>query len=103
MEARIADTQPFTEAFQDLITRYAWGEIWNRPVFDDRDRRLLVLALLIGLGRWEEFRLQVDKGLQAELDIKELEELLLLATVYAGVPAANTGFHHALTVLDAAR
>lgn len=103
VEQRIADTQPFTEGFQDLVTRYAWGEIWSRPVFDDRDRRLLVLALLIGLGRWEEFRLQVDKGLQAELDVKELEELLLLATVYAGVPAGNTGFHHALAVLDGHR
>lgn len=101
VDGRLADSHPFTDGFQDLITRYGWGEIWTRPVLDDRTRRLLVLALTIGLGRWEEFRLHVDKGLAAELDVKELEELLLLATVYAGMPAGNTAFHHARQVLDA--
>ena len=58
-----AKLNPFNSEFQDLITRYAWGEIWTRPVLDDRTRRLLVLALTIGLGRWEEFRLHVRTGL----------------------------------------
>jgi 3-oxoadipate enol-lactonase / 4-carboxymuconolactone decarboxylase len=103
VESRLAQAEPFTERFQDLITRYAWGEIWSRPVFDDRTRRLLLLAMMIGLGRWEEFRLQVDKGLAAELDSTELEELLLQAAVYCGVPAANSAFYQAVEAMRSMR
>ncbi|HVL69682.1 MAG TPA: 3-oxoadipate enol-lactonase [Vicinamibacterales bacterium] len=79
--------------FQDLITRYAWGTIWTRPGLDARVRRLLVLAISASTGRWEEFRLHVRTGLQRELEWCDLEEVLLQTAVYAGVPAANTGFH----------
>ena len=99
VESRMAQSDPFTAGFQDLITRYAWGEIWTRPIFDDKTRRLLVLAMMVGLGRWEEFRLHVEKGLAAELDSAELEELLLAAAIYCGVPAANTAFHHAVELI----
>ena len=99
VESRMAQSDPFTAGFQDLITRYAWGELWTRPIFDDRTRRLLVLAMMVGLGRWEEFRLHVEKGLAAELDSAELEELLLAAAIYCGVPAANTAFHHAVELI----
>ena len=77
--------------FQDLITRYAWGDIWSRPGLDLRTRRLLVLAITAATGRWEEFRLHVRTGLAHELEWCDLEEVLLQTAVYAGVPAANTG------------
>ena len=80
---------------QDLITRYAWGAIWTRPGLDIRTRRLLALGMTAALGRWEEFRLHVRTGLAAELEWCDLEEVLLQAAVYAGVPIGNTGFHHA--------
>lgn len=83
---------PFTRDFQDLITRFAWGTIWTRPGLDVRTRRLLVLAICAALGRWEEFRLHVRTGLPRELEWCDLEEVLLETAVYAGVPAANTGF-----------
>jgi 3-oxoadipate enol-lactonase/4-carboxymuconolactone decarboxylase len=79
--------------FQDLITRYAWGAIWTRPGLDVRTRRLLVLAMTAAMGRWDEFRLHARTGLARELEWCDLEEVLLQAAVYAGVPAANTGFH----------
>ena len=84
-----------TREFQDLITRYAWGEIWTRPGLDLRTRRLLALAMTAALGRWEEFRLHVRTGLARELEWCDLEEVLLQTAIYAGVPAANSGFHHA--------
>ena len=101
VEERIAKADPFTARFQDLITRYAWGEIWTSPIFDDRSRRLLVLAMCIAMGRWEEFRLHVAKGLAAELEPSDLQELMMQAAIYCGVPAANTAFHHAQELLRA--
>ena len=83
---------PFNEEFQDLITRYAWDEIWNRPGLDPRTRRLLVLAITASLGRWEEFDLHINSGFEAELQLTEVKELLLQTAIYAGVPAGNTGF-----------
>lgn len=82
----------FTRAFQELITQYAWGTIWQRPGLDDRTRRLLVLTAAAALGRWEEFRLHVRTGLERELEPCDLEEALLQLAIYAGVPAANTGY-----------
>jgi 3-oxoadipate enol-lactonase/4-carboxymuconolactone decarboxylase len=93
VDRAIAATTDFTRTFQELITRYAWGAIWQRPGLDDRTRRLLVLTAAAALGRWEEFRLHVRAGLRRELEPCDLEEALLQIAVYAGVPAANTGFH----------
>ena len=95
VDARMARADGFTAGFQDLVTRYAWGEVWTNPVLDDRTRRLLVIAQTIATGRWEEFRLHVNAGLSAELDVAELEALLMQSAVYCGVPAANTAFRHA--------
>lgn len=92
VDRAIANTTEFSRDFQDLITRYAWGAIWARPGLDPRIRRLLVLAITASLGRWEEFRLHVRTGLATELEIEDLEEVLLQTAIYAGVPAANTGF-----------
>jgi 3-oxoadipate enol-lactonase/4-carboxymuconolactone decarboxylase len=100
VERALGSTTDFTRDFQDLITRYAWGGIWTRPGLDVRTRRLLVLAITAAMGRWEEFRLHVRTGLPRELEWCDLEEVLLQTAIYAGVPAANTGFH--LAELEAA-
>jgi len=92
VDKAIAATTEFTREFQELITRYAWGTIWSRPQLDRRTRRLLVLAVTASLGRWEEFALHVRAGLASDLELCDLKEVLLQTAVYAGVPAANTGF-----------
>ena len=92
VDRAMAATTDFTRAFQDLIASYAWGAVWQRPGLDDRTRRLLVLAATAALCRWEEFRLHVRTGLERELEPCDIEEALLQTAVYAGVPAANTGF-----------
>ena len=93
VDRAVAGATDFNRDFQELITRYAWGTIWTRPGLDRRTRRLLVLAMTLASGRWEEFSLHVRAGLSHELEISDLKEVLLQAAVYAGVPAANTGFH----------
>jgi 3-oxoadipate enol-lactonase/4-carboxymuconolactone decarboxylase len=95
VDRSIAAANEFTHDFQQMITRYAWGTVWNRPGLDPRLRRLLVLAMTASLGRWEEFRLHVRTGLAAELEMVDLEEVLLQVAIYAGVPAANTAFQAA--------
>jgi 3-oxoadipate enol-lactonase/4-carboxymuconolactone decarboxylase len=92
VDKAIAATTEFTREFQELITRYAWGTIWSRPQLDWRTRRLLVLAVTASLGRWEEFALHLRAGLASDLELCDLKEVLLQTAVYAGVPAANTGF-----------
>ncbi len=93
VDRAIARTTEFTRAFQELIvTDFAWGAIWTRPGLDSRTRRLLAVAMMAALGRWEEFRMHVRAGLDRELEACDLEEALLQVAVYAGVPAANTAF-----------
>jgi len=86
-------TTPLTAEFQDLITRYAWGEIWTRPGLDVRTRRVLVLGTLIALGRFEEFRMHARAALnEGGFSENELKEIVLQQAIYCGVPAANTAF-----------
>jgi 3-oxoadipate enol-lactonase/4-carboxymuconolactone decarboxylase len=92
VDSATANTTEFTREFQELITRYAWGTIWSRPELDRRTRRLLALAITASLGRWEEFALHVRAGLASDLELCDLKEVLLQTAVYAGTPAANTGF-----------
>jgi 3-oxoadipate enol-lactonase/4-carboxymuconolactone decarboxylase len=92
VDKAIANTTEFTREFQELITRYAWGTIWSRPELDRRTRRLLALSITAALGRWEEFTLHVRTGLASDLELCDLKEVLLQTAVYAGAPAANTGF-----------
>ena len=99
VDKAIASTTEFTREFQALITRYAWGTIWSRPQLDQRTRRLLVLAITASLGRWEEFALHVRAGLASDLEQCDLKEVLLQTAVYAGVPAANTGFQIAAELI----
>ena len=90
----------FAGEFQEFITRFAWGEVWGRPGLDHRTRRIIVLAITIALGRWEEFTLHTRAALeQGGLTQDELREVLIQSAIYAGVPAANTAFHHAEAVI----
>lgn len=92
----------FNAEFQDLITRYVWDEIWNRPGLTHKVRRTIVIVITLCLGRWEEYRLHVRAGLQSgDLDEEGLKEILLQAAVYAGVPAANTAFKEAREIIEA--
>ena len=93
VDRSLANQSELNAEFQDLIVRYAWGEIWTRPGLDHRTRRLLVLSTTAAMGRWEEFRLHVRAGLEGGLAIADIKEALLQLAVYAGVPAANTAFH----------
>ncbi|WP_319772043.1 4-carboxymuconolactone decarboxylase [Breoghania sp.] len=92
----------FSADFQDLITRYAWGEIWTRERFDHKTRRLLVLAMMVALGRWEEFVMHVRAALfEGELEPDDIKEVLMQSAIYCGVPAANTAFKEAAqTIAD---
>ena len=92
---------PFNEEFQDLITRYAWNEIWNRPRLTHKERRFIVIATMVALGRWEEFRLHARAALESgDLEIDDLKEILLQQAIYCGVPAANHAFREAKDVID---
>ena len=91
----------FNTEFQDLITRYAWDEIWNRPGLDHRTRRMLVIAMTAAIGRWEEFSLHVRAALASgDLSQDDLKEVLLQSAVYCGVPTANTAFKEARAVIE---
>jgi alkylhydroperoxidase/carboxymuconolactone decarboxylase family protein YurZ len=96
-----ASASSLTSEFQELLARYAWGEIWSRPGLDRRTRRLLVLATTAALSRWDEFRLHVRAGLERELEECDVREVLLQTAIYAGVPAANTAFRIAAEELSA--
>jgi 4-carboxymuconolactone decarboxylase len=90
---------PFTEAFQDLITRFAWGEVWSRPGLDRRTRSCITIALLAALGHEEELAMHVRAALEGGVSAEEISEVLLHTAVYAGVPAANAAFAVAKRVL----
>jgi 4-carboxymuconolactone decarboxylase len=91
-----------TADFQDLITRYAWGEIWSRPGLDRRSRSCITLALLAALGHEEELAMHVRAARRIGLSADEIKEVLLQVAVYAGVPAANRAFKVAQRALDEA-
>jgi 4-carboxymuconolactone decarboxylase len=88
----------FTAPFQDLITRYAWGEIWSRPGLSLHSRSLIVLATMIALHRNDEFRMHVRAALNNQVTRDEIQEVLLQSAIYCGVPAANAAFHIAQEV-----
>ena len=82
----------FTGEFQDLITRYAWGEIWTRPGLSRQTRSCMTLCMMLALGHWDEFKLHVRAAFNNGLGRDEIKEVLLQAAIYCGVPAANHGF-----------
>jgi 4-carboxymuconolactone decarboxylase len=92
VDAAIAKRNAFSEAFQDLITRYAWGEIWPRPGLPRQTRSLITVAMLVALNREEELRLHLRAALRNGVTQEEIRETLLQSAIYCGVPAANSAF-----------
>ena len=88
------------EEFQNLITRYAWGEIWTRPGLPPHTRSLLTIGLMVALNRGEELRLHLGAAANHGVTAEEIREVLLHCAVYCGVPAANAAFHAAKEVLN---
>ncbi|MFC7714318.1 4-carboxymuconolactone decarboxylase [Nonomuraea recticatena] len=99
VDRAIAATTPFTRDFQDLITRYAWGEIWTRPGLDRRTRSCITLTALVAHGHLDELAMHVRGALRNGLTPDEIGEVLLQTAVYCGVPAANSAFAVAQRVL----
>jgi 4-carboxymuconolactone decarboxylase len=88
----------FNSEFQDLITRYAWGEVWTRPGLPRHTRSLITIAMMVALNRGEEFKLHVRAAFNNGVTRDEIREVLLQCAIYCGVPAANTAFHMASEV-----
>ncbi|ANN70565.1 3-oxoadipate enol-lactonase [Bordetella bronchialis] len=103
VDERLAARTEFNTAFQEMITQLAWGRIWTSSRIDDVTRRIVVIAMTAALGRWEEYELHVGAALRAGVEPRIIEESLFMVSVYAGVPAANTGFAIAGKVLKAVR
>jgi 3-oxoadipate enol-lactonase/4-carboxymuconolactone decarboxylase len=100
VDRAVAATTPFTAGFQDLITRYAWGEIWTRPGLDRGRRSCVTLAVLVALGRFDELGMHVRAARRNGLSAEEIGEVLLQTAIYCGVPAARSAFEVAGHVLD---
>jgi 4-carboxymuconolactone decarboxylase len=106
VDRSLKNRNEFNEAFQDLITRYAWGEIWSRPGLPRHTRSLITLALMVALNRSEELRMYVRAALNVGVKREEIQEVLLQTAIYCGLPAANSAFRLAQEVfaeVDAAR
>ena len=99
VDRAIENKRPFTQEFQDIITRYAWGEIWTRPGLPRHTRSLITIAMMVALNRPDEFRLHVRAAANNGVTRDEIKELLLQTAIYCGVPAANSAFHAAEEVL----
>ena len=99
VDRAIGETNAFTADFQDLITRYAWGEIWSRPGLDRKTRSCITITALVALNHHDELAMHVRAALRNGLTVDELKEVLLQTAVYCGVPAANRAFAIASRVL----
>ncbi|MDQ2183966.1 carboxymuconolactone decarboxylase family protein [Alcaligenaceae bacterium A4P071] len=103
VERSLSRATTFTAEYQNLITRYAWNDIWSRPGLERKTRRMMVLSVTLALARWEEFELHTRAGLLAQDESRitpdELKAVLLQNAIYAGVPAANTAFNLAQNIL----
>ena len=98
VDRTIKNRNAFNEDFQDLITRYAWGEIWDRPGLPRHTRSLLTIAMMVALNRGEEFKMHVRAAFNNGVTREEIKEVLLQTAIYCGLPAANSAFHAALEV-----
>lgn len=100
VDRAIERTTSFTEGFQELITRYAWGDVWSRPGLDRRARSMITLTALVATGREHELEMHIRAALRNGLTPDEIGEVLLHCAVYCGVPAANGAFAIAQRVID---
>ena len=92
---------PFNAEFQDFITRAAWGEVWTRPHYDERTRRVLVIGTMLALDKWEEFRMHVRAALtEGGFSHDDIKEIILQQAISCGVPAANHAFKEAAAVIE---
>jgi 4-carboxymuconolactone decarboxylase len=94
VDRAVANTTPLNREFQDLLTRYGWGEVWTRPGFDYRTRRILVLGTMMAIGRWEEFDMHLRAALIDGMSLDDVKEILLQQAIYCGLPVTNTAYHH---------
>jgi 4-carboxymuconolactone decarboxylase len=99
VDRAVEHTTPFTEPFQDFITRYAWGEVWSRPGLDRKTRSAITLAALVSLRAENEIAMHVRAALRNGLTPEEIGEVILHTAIYAGLPAANAAFAVAQEVL----
>ena len=101
VDKSITNRNAFNTDFQDMITRYAWGEIWTRPHFDERTRRVLVIGTMVALAQWDEFRLHVRAALtEGGFTPDDIKEILLQQAIYCGVPAANHAVKEASAIIQ---
>ena len=100
VDRALANQNEFNRVFQDLITRYAWGEIWSRPALPRHTRSLLTLAMMVALNREDEFKMHVRAAFNNGVTRSEIQEVLLQSGIYCGLPAANSAFHWAQEVFD---
>ena len=100
VDASLEKRNGFNDAFQDLITRYAWGEIWSRPGLPRPTRSLITVAMLVALNREDELRMHLRAALKNGVTQDEIREVLLQSAIYCGVPAANSAFRIAQEVFD---
>jgi 4-carboxymuconolactone decarboxylase len=95
-----AGKTPFNTEFQEFITRYAWGEVWTRPHYDEKTRRVLVIGTMIALDKWDEFRMHVRAALtEGGFSADDIKEIILQQAIYCGVPAANHAFKEAGVII----
>jgi len=100
VDRALASQTPLNAEFQELITRYAWGEIWTRPHYDERTRRVLVIGTLLALDKWAEFRMHVRAALvEGGFTADDIKEIIMQQSIYCGVPAANHAFKEAAEVI----
>jgi 4-carboxymuconolactone decarboxylase len=103
VERAEARKNAFNAPFQDLITRYAWGEIWTRPGLPKKTRSLITIAMMVAMNRTEELRLHLRASANAGVSRQDIQELLLQTAIYCGVPAANHAFQVAEEVFAEGR
>ena len=99
VDRSLQNLNDFNREFQDLITRYGWGEIWTRPGLSRHSRSLITLAIMVALNRTDEFRMHVRAAFNNGVTREEIKEVLLHTAIYCGLPAANSAFHAAQEVL----
>jgi 4-carboxymuconolactone decarboxylase len=95
-----ANLSEFNAPFQEFITRYAWGEIWERAGLTRRERSMITLAMLVALNREPEFRMHIRAALNNGVTTEEIREVLIHAGIYCGLPAANAAIHAAEQVIN---
>jgi 4-carboxymuconolactone decarboxylase len=101
VDAATARATDLTREFQELLTRYAWGEIWTRPGLDRRTRSLITISAMVALGRDPELELHLRSARRIGVEWDDIKEVLLQSAIYCGVPAANSAFAIAQAVMDA--